>query len=103
MRLSTQLRDWLGVNSRPQPTMSVQTQAEQEKQADPQDAILNRIWLIHAKLDAVYGKGFSHSNPVIVAQFMQATATQATAAELAALREIIASGSGGITVGIEKA
>lgn len=63
--------------------------------------LVNTIWRIHAALDTVYGKGFAKDNPQVVAQFMQASSAQALATELAALREIIASGTGGITVGIE--
>jgi len=60
------------------------------------------IWRAHAALDRVYRAGFSKDNPAIVAQFMQAQATQTVATELAALREVLASGSGGLTIGIEK-
>ena len=60
------------------------------------------IWRVHAALDRVYGPSFSKDNPAIVAQFMLAFATQNQADEVAALREVIASGSGGLTVGIEK-
>jgi hypothetical protein len=62
----------------------------------------NVIWRVHAALDIVYGKDWSRSNPDLVAQFMQAFSTKELASEVAALREIIASGSGGFTVGIEK-
>lgn len=67
------------------------------------------IWRVHAALDRVYGGGFSKERPEIVAQFMQAFAMQTNAeathnlaAELATLREILASGEGGLTVGLEK-
>ena len=64
-------------------------------------------------VDAVYGRGFARRNPHIVAQFMQAIALRDLAdaqnlhgsrlvVELTALRELLASGSAGITVGIEK-
>lgn len=62
----------------------------------------NLIWRVHAALDAVYGKGWSKENPHTVAKFLQALATKELASEVAALREIIATGSGAITVGIEK-
>jgi len=72
--------------------------------ADKQPSITtaNDIWRVHAAIDAVYGPGFAKDNPALVAQFMQALATQTIAIELAALREIIGSGSGGITVGLER-
>jgi hypothetical protein len=53
-------------------------------------------------VDSSFGQGYSALNPGVVAQVMQARATQAIANELAELREIISSGSGGITVGIER-
>lgn len=77
----TKLKSWLGLA--PHRTMN-------------EDDAVNRIWRIHAVLDAVYGKGFAKENPAIVAQFMLAS-------EVAALREIIGSGSGAITVGLEHA
>jgi len=60
------------------------------------------VWRVHAALDRVYGTGFSKDNPAIVAQFMLAFATHKQADEIAALREVLASGSGGLTIGIEK-
>lgn len=62
----------------------------------------NLIWRVHAALDAVYGKGWSKENPHQVSKFLQALAVKELAAEVGALREIIASGSGAITVGIDK-
>ncbi len=62
----------------------------------------NAIWRLHAALDAVYGKGWSKANPEAVAFFMQALSLQQLASEIADLRGIIASGSGGITVGIDR-
>lgn len=79
-----------------------------ERELDQSDAA-NQIWRVHTTLDAVYGPGFSRKNAHIVAQFMQAFAQQTQAealrdqaAEIATLREILSSGEGGITVGIEK-
>ena len=74
-----------------------------------QSETANQIWRLHAALDAVYSAGFSRKNPHIVAQFMQALALQTNAEasrdlamEVATLREIFASGQGGLTVGLEK-
>ena len=70
--------------------------------ADNNEAV-NLIWRVHAALDTVYGKGWSKENPQTVAAFLHALATKELATEIAALREIIGSGSGAITVGLEKA
>jgi len=94
MRLIQYVKRWLGVESRPAPTQSMSV--------DKPNNTANDIWRVHAAIDAVYGTGFAKDNPAIVAQFMQALSTQTLASELAALREIIGSGSGGITVGIER-
>jgi len=75
--------------------------SEQNEKQPGGDILANNIWRIHAALDSVYGKGYSKENPDIVAQFMTAFATQTLSTELAALREIFASGSGGLTVGLE--
>lgn len=69
--------------------------------AEKDSHIANKIWQVHAALDAVYGKGFAKDNPDTVARFIQALSTQELAAEVAGLREVIASGSGAITIGIE--
>jgi hypothetical protein len=71
--------------------------------AEKDSYVANKIWQVHAALDAVYGRGFSREHADTVAQFMQALSTQEVAAEIAALREIIASGSGAITIGLEHA
>lgn len=70
---------------------------------------VTKIIEAHQTIDAVYGHGFSRRNAHIVAQFMQAFAQQTQAealrdqaAEIATLREILSSGEGGLTVGIEK-
>lgn len=77
------------------------TRAEQTMSAETDNTTANEIWRLHAALDAVYGKGWSKENPEAVARFMQALATKELATEVAAVREIIASGSGAITIGIE--
>jgi len=98
MRLSQTVKKWLGVLSRAavEIPMSKETQTEETTEA------ANTIWRAHAALDAVYGKGWSKDNPETVARFMQALSTQQLASEAAALREIFGSGSGAITIGIEK-
>lgn len=70
---------------------------------EPLPGVVAEIFNFHATLNAVYGDGFSRDNPAIVAAFMQAAATQATANALEGLRETLASGTGAITVGVEKA
>lgn len=65
------------------------------------DAMVNDIWLIHAAVDRLYGTGFAKDNPSVVANYMKAFALKQQADELAKLRALFASGSGGITVGIE--
>lgn len=69
--------------------------------AEKDSHIANKIWQVHAALDAVYGKGFAKENPDTVARFMLALSTHELVTEVAAVREIIASGSGAITIGIE--
>ena len=92
------VKRWMGVTPRPPQAVSEQ----------PSD-MANQIWRVHQAVDAVYGPGFARRNPHIVAQFMQAFAAQAhadavrdQAAEIATLREIFASGEGGLTIGVEK-
>lgn len=82
--------------------------SQQHEQALAKADLANQIWRLHATLDAVYGTGFCKRNPHIVAQFMQAfalqtqaEATRDLALEVATIREILASGEGGFTVGIE--
>jgi|MudIll2142460700_1097286.scaffolds.fasta_scaffold23436_5 hypothetical protein len=70
------------------------TRAEKTMSAETDGQLANKIWQVHAAIDAVYGKGFAKDNPDTVARFMLAN-------EVAALRDVIASGSGAITVGIE--
>lgn len=76
--------------------MSAETKEEQDV------SVANEIWRVHAALDAVYGKGWSKENPDTVARFMQALSTKELATEVAAVREIIGSGTGAITVGLER-
>ena len=64
--------------------------------AETDGQLANKIWQVHAAIDAVYGKGFAKDNPDTVARFMLAN-------EVAALRDVLSSGSGAITVGIEQA
>ena len=96
VRLLQRLKAWLGVtpDTGPRDFMSAEQTTDNEA--------ANAIWRVHAALDAVYGKNWSKSNPAIVAQFMQALSTKELASEVSALREIIGSGTGAITVGIEK-
>jgi len=75
----------------------------QTMSAEKDSSVANKIWQLHAALDAVYGKGFAKDHPDTVARFMQALSTQELASEAAALREIIGSGSGAITIGLEHA
>jgi len=89
------IKKWLGVTSARE-FMADKTQQQ------PDNETANLIWRVHAALDAVYGKGWSKENPHTVAKFLQALSTKELASEVAAFREIIASGSGGLTVGIEK-
>jgi len=98
MRLKELARRWLGIvpQSVSAPTMNA------DKLPVPTASVVNDIWRVHAAMDSVYGSGFAKDNPDIVAQFMQALATQTLATELTALREIIGSGSGGFTIGLEK-
>jgi hypothetical protein len=99
MRVPHKLKEWLGVLSRPRP---LQTMSREVKTDPPASEQADAIMRVHAALDAVYGKGWSKANPDAVAQFMQAISLQLLAGELAALREIIGSGTGAITVGLEK-
>lgn len=94
MRLIQHVKRWL---SKLSPSASTQFM-----NADLPSNTANDIWRVHSAIDTVYGTGFAKDNPTIVAQFMMALSTQTIATELAALREIIGSGSGGITVGLEK-
>lgn len=74
-----------------------QQTARQQKVTAACDEIIS----VQAALDEVYGEGYAKNNPIMVAQFMQALATQQLADEMAAFREIIGSGTGAITVGLE--
>lgn len=103
MRLSQQLKAWLGLPTpRPSKPMATEHQANKSELNELASEQANAIWRLHAALDAVYGKGWSKDNPHTVARFMQALSTQQLATELASLREIIGSGTGAITVGIER-
>ena len=103
---------WLGVESRPvalpeEPMATTQVRSATEKVEVSSAGIsvnenAESIWRAHAAIDRVYGTGYAKENPSVVAQFMLVFATQKQADELAALREIISAGSGGITVGIER-
>lgn len=53
-------------------------------------------------LDGVYGVGWSKRNPQVVADYLQALSIKELASEVGALRDIIGSGSGAFTVGIER-
>lgn len=88
------IRRWLGLSLEPTQPMTDATMPDSEAASS--------IWRLHAALDLVYGKNWSKSHPDKVAMFMQALATKELAAEMAALRQIIADGSGAFTVGIEK-
>lgn len=111
MRLSPQLKKWLGLAK--SPTLMNAQEHKQQKATDAHVLMVNEILLVQAALDEVYGKGYAKNNPIMVAQFMQALATQHLAdafnrhgsklvIELEAFREIIGSGTGGITVGLEQ-
>lgn len=102
MRFSEQIKAWLGLLSIPRPSNTMSADANKSGLNELASEQANLMWRTHAALDAVYGKGFAKGNPAIVAQFMQALSTHQLATELAALREIIGSGSGAITVGIER-
>ena len=91
MDISRGIERWLGVTRPPLMPLPIDLSMGTEKPNE----MANAIWRVHAALDAVYGAGFAKDNPAIVAQFMLAV-------ELAALREVIAGGTGGITVGIER-
>jgi hypothetical protein len=100
MRLSQTWKIWLGLVSSPK---AMATETENKTGLNDQATeSANLIWRVHAALDAVYGKGWSKENPHTVARFLQALSTKELATEVGALREIIASGTGAITVGIEK-
>jgi hypothetical protein len=74
-------------------------------QTEPQSPVnetANELWKLHRTLDAVYGTGFCKDNPHIVARFMQALALKQLAQDVGGLRELLAQGSGAITVGIER-
>lgn len=93
------VKNWFGLGSRPNPAPPLEPQTEKAMQ----------IWQTCQAVDNVYGVGFARRNPRIVAQFMQALAAQTQAeaardqaAEIATLREILASGAGGLTIGLEK-
>ena len=100
--MMNRVRQWIGV-AQPSPTpVTEQT-----------SGMAQEILQVYQAVDAVYGRGFAKRNPHIVAQFMQAFALRDLAdaqnlhgsrlvVELTGLRELLASGSAGITVGIEK-
>jgi len=90
------LKKWLGILSR------AYTIPVPEEGKDESNEFANQTWRAHAALDRVYGMGWAKDNPEIVARFMQAQATQQLATEATALREILGSGSGAITIGIER-
>lgn len=96
------VKKWFGISlkesDRPSPPAALVT----GKDADETAEIVAALWRVHTALDSVYGKGYASKNPDTVVQFMQSLATQKLAKEAADLREIIGSGSGAITVGIEK-
>lgn len=104
MRFTPLIKRWLGVTSRhTQHIMNANAETTpHDKATTPASNLSDRIWLIHAAIDSVYGIGFAKDNPDIVAQFMRAAATQALATELGNIRQIIETGAGGITVGIER-
>lgn len=107
MLLTEIVKKWFGVLSRAAVVVEVPMTNEQQaahlnEQAEQDALAANTIWRAHAALDSVYGKGWSKDHPEIVARFMQALSTQKLASEAAALREILGSGSGAITIGIER-
>lgn len=84
-----------------------------QKEALPVNMNGEAIWQAHRSIDGVYGAGFAKENPLLVARFMTAFALRDLAeavnrhgskatVELEALHQILAEGSGAITVGLEK-
>ncbi len=72
--------------------------AEVPQQPEVHNPVLNA----HAMLDEAYGSGWSADHPEAVALYMQAIAMDKLATEVAEIREVFSSGSGAITVGIER-
>lgn len=93
------VKRWIGVGQRPPKAVI----------PEPPSEMASQILRVYRAVDSIYGRGFAQRNPHIVAQFMQAFAAQDQAAaardqasEIATLREIFASGEGGLTVGVER-
>lgn len=67
----------------------------------PTDELLMAIERAATALDEAFGGGTGTENPALVVAFMQAMATQNLAAEVNGVRELLASGSAGLTVAVE--
>jgi hypothetical protein len=62
---------------------------------------VEQIKEVHAAVANIYGEGFARKNPAVVAQFMQALATDKLATEVGAVRAMLEAGTGGINVALE--
>lgn len=120
MQLSNIMKRMLGLTAHvPNNTMADNSEpleasgASQQKDRSPVGLDMERILAAHRMLDRIYGAGFSKDNPLVVARFMTALAlvdladgvnTHASqlAAEIAGMREILSSGTGAITVGLDR-
>lgn len=74
---------------------------DQNKLEQPQSETVALILRVHDALDEVYGTGFAKDNPDTVGGYLLAFSVKELAGELSAVRELIATGAGAITVGVE--